>query len=366
MMGKVDTGPLRQLYDHLGIEPLYVLPSRAAWQLQERDPQEKLPETLTTSIDKVRDLAVMSRNYLQIGALEFSVGLDFLHGGRGAEAVQYFETARRQWLFIDHLPLISLAYFGTGMAYHQAGDYRQAAAAYFKVKQCIHQAETEPHRLETYEAERSLQAFWNDLERWLRQAINSLRSDFSNEQDDFLRAELGETRGEPDNETEQENSEQKASTTLVLRMQPARAMTAADINTLVFKTVDGIEALDRALTTTNTDQKRPRPTIGRLDYSTGDPITVEVTNVTTHTVAFCRWLMTTIPTDERTLDAAREDEEPQSWFTWQVQSGHIAKLVRVFVNSATGTILDEIELERLMEIIGHLAELRLNCQLTVN
>jgi len=147
-MNGVDTSPLRQLLDHLDITAHYVLPSLAAWQIQEHQGQEELPQSIGASIDRLRNVALMSRDYLQIGVFEFLVGVDMLQGGRTDEAIRHFDAARRQWLFIDHLPLISLAHFGQGMAFQVANKHQKAAAAYFKVKECLQQAEVEPHRLE--------------------------------------------------------------------------------------------------------------------------------------------------------------------------------------------------------------------------
>jgi hypothetical protein len=373
-MSKVDTGPLRQLYDHLGIEPLFVMPSLAAWQLQEQKPQQELPSTLLASVDRLRDLAVTSRNFLQIGAFEFTVGLDFLHGGRTEEAIPYFEAARRQWLFIDHLPLISLAHLAEGLAYHAAKEHGQAAASYFKVKQCLHEAEAEPYRLEKIEAERSLQAFWNDLERWLILAIGSLRRDFDRNQGELLRSELADVAGEESDEPDSMGREKRGAVSLSLRMNPCRAISAGDVDTLIYQTVDGIEVLNEALMPVQAGKRNPQPTVAGIHYSDQGNITIEVSNVASHTVAFCRWLMTTIPVENQpaadSVSKAPAEEmdnngNSRSWFRWQVQSGQVAELMRSYVKSVTGRELQEDDLEHLMQIIGHLAELRANCQLTV-
>lgn len=366
VMNRVDTGPLRQLYDQLGIEQNFVMPSRAAWQLQLRGPQEELPAALATSIEKLRDLAAMSGDYLQMGALEFSVGLDFLHGGRSYAAARYFETAKRKWLFSEHLPLVSLAHFAAGMAYQAAGEHRQAAAAYFKAKRCLHQAESEPHLLEKIEAERSLQAFWNDLERWLMLAIRSLQRDFTQEQDEFLRAELGNVPGDQDDMTKNEEDQLKGLTTLSLRMQSAGSMSATEFDLLVVQTVNDIELLSKALMPSGAGRNRPLPSIKRLKYADSEEITVELSGVSTHAVAFCRWLMTTIPDDMPRDDEVPEgDEAWQAWFRWQQRSGHVARLVRLFVKSVTGKEPSDADVDQLMQVISHLAELRLNCGLTV-
>ena len=377
-MSRFDTGSLRQLFDHLGIEPLYIMPSLAAWQIQEHDPQENLPAALAVSVDRLRDLAVMSRNYLQIGVFEFFVGLDFLQGKRTTEAVQYFETAKRQWLFIDHLPLISLAHLAMGMAHHAAGEYRQAAAAYFKVKQCLQQAEMEPYRLEKIEAERSLQSFWNDLERVLMMATNSLRRDFDMEQEDRLKSGLGTVADEaPDDESGEDNA-----SNLTLNMRPVRAMSAADVNDLIGRTVDGIEILNAALIPPGELDSRPPLTITRISYADQGEVTLELSNVSMHAVAFCRWLMTTIPTEtqpagtptEQPAEDAegspggpqpREDDSSPAWFKLQVRSGQVGKLIKAYVKSVTGREPEAHEIERLIQVVGHLAELRTNYQLTL-
>lgn len=361
-MSKVDTGPLRQLYDHLGVEPDYLVSSFLSYQLQERNPGEQLPEALTRSIDKLRDLAVMNRDYLQIGALEFALGLDFLHGGRNAEAVGYFEAARRQWLFIDHLPLISLAHFGAGMAHQEAGDYRQAAASYFKVKQCLQLAEAEPHRLEVIESERSLQAFWNDLERSLKLAVDTLRRQFSQEEDENLRAELGEVPGEEDTES----SARQSLVALKLQMQPTSSMSADDVHALIFKTVEGIELLCTTLTPSGEEQSRPRPTISSLTFANQDQITIELENVAKHAVTLVRWLVASVtPEDSATANSSGTEKGSRAWFRWQAQPGYLAAILKTFVQSAAGKVLDETEVDQLIQAIGHLAELRLNCYLTV-
>jgi tetratricopeptide (TPR) repeat protein len=366
VMNRVDTGPLRQLYDQLGIEQNFVMPSRAAWQLQGGGPQAELPAALATSIEKLRDLAAMSGDYLQMGALEFSIGLDFLHGGRSHAAVRYFETAQRKWLFCEHLPLLSLAHLAAGMAYQASGEHRQAAAAYFKAKRCLHQAETEPHLLEKIEAERSLQAFWNDLERWLMLAIRSLQRDFTQEQDEFLRAELGDVPGDQDDMTKHEEDQQKGLTTLSLRMQSAEIMSATEFDLLVVQTVSDIELLNKALTPTGAGLNRPQPSMKRLKYADSEQITIELSNVSTHAVAFCRWLMTTIPNDmPRDEEVPEGDEASRAWFRWRQPSGHFARLVRVFVKSVTGKEPSDADVDLLMQVISHLAELRLNCRLTV-
>jgi hypothetical protein len=365
-MSKVDTGPLRQLYDHLGVEPDYRISSFVAYQLQERNPEERLPLTLTRSIDQLRDLAVMSRDYLQIGALDFALGLDFLHGGRNTEAVGYFEAARRQWLFIDHLPLIALAHFGAGMAHHETGDYRQAAGAYFKAMQCLQQAGAEPHRLEKIEVERSLQAFWNDLERGLNLAVAALRRDFSQEQDEMLRAEVGDVPGEQGAESGEGQSDPDVLAKLTLEMQPAGSMSADDVDALVLKSVDGIERLSAVLAPSGTEQNRPRPTISRLYYTDQSRITIEIDNVAKHAVNLIRWLVTSVtPVEPSNAGSPQSKEGSETWFRWQARPGHIAEIIKTFVQSATGEALDETASNELIEVIGHLAELRLNCQLTV-
>lgn len=324
-----------------------------------------MPDTLKSSIDKLRDLAVMSRDYLQIGALEFSLGLDFLHGGRNAEAVDYFEAARRQWFFIDHLPLISLAYFAAGMAHQEEGDYRQAAAAYFKVMQCLQEAGAEPYRLEKIESERSLQAFWNDLERWLKLAVNRLRRDFSEEQDEMLRGELGDIPGKKGTGPDEQQGEPEALTKVTLQMKTAGSMSADDVDGLIFKTVDGIELLSAALTPAATDQEWPRPVINRLT-SDRNQITIEIDDVAKHTVNLIRWLVTSIsPVEPSEAGLPESDKGSATWFRWQARPGYMAEIVKKFVQSATGRILDEAAIDQLMQAIGHLAELRLNCHLTV-
>ncbi len=364
-MSKVDTGPLRQLYDHLGVEPDYRVSSFVSYQLQERNPGEGLPDKLMASIDKLRDLAVMNRDYKQIGALEFALGLDFLHGGRNSEAVGYFEAARRQWLFIDHLPLISLAYFGAGMAHQEAGDYRQAATAYFKVKQCLQQAEAEPHRVEKIEAERSLQAFWNDLERWLNLAVDTLRREFSQEQDESLRAELGDIPSEKDKERRRRRGEH-ALASLTLQMRPTGSMSANDVDALLYRTVDGIELLNAALTPADADQPGPRPTIRKLAYTDQVQITIEIANVAIHAITFIRWLTTSITPEPRSSDSLPGGEEKSAtWFRWQAQHNSLADILKKFVHSATGKDLGQAEIDQLIQVAGHLAELRLNCHLTV-
>jgi len=354
-MSKVDTEPLRQLYSHLGVEPDYRISSFVAYQLQERNPEEQLPATLASSIDELRDLAVISRDYLQIGAMEFALGLDFLQGGRNREAASYFEAAQQQWIFIDHLPLIALAYFGAGMAHQAAGDYREAAAAYFKVQQTLILAEAEPHRVEQIEAERSLQAFWNDLSRSLRRAIDTLRNDFSEKQDEILRTALGDFSGK-----DAEPGAGDSLTTLTLQMQPPTSMAANDVDALIFKTVDGVEFLSSTLTPFGADQRKPR--IRRLAYTDRGPITIEIDDVAKHAVTLMRWLVNSIAA-ENSLPGNLEGSG--TWFRWRAQPGHMAAVIKTFIQSAAGKVLDDAQIEQVIQVIGHLAELRLNCQLIV-
>jgi tetratricopeptide (TPR) repeat protein len=359
-MSKVDTEPLRQLYQHLGVKPDYRISSFVSFQLQERNPEEKLPATLTRSIDDLRDLAVMNRDSKQIGALDFDLGLDFLQGGRNDEAAAYFEAARRQWLFSDDLSLISLAHFAAGMAHHGAEDYSQAAAAYFKVKQCLQQAEAEPYLLEKITAERNLEDFWNDLVRQLNVAVDRLRRDFREKQDRILRAALGDFPGQRDSGSKK----QDALTTLTLQMQPTRAMSVDDVDLLIFKTLDGIELLSSVLTPSGADERRPK--ISRLTYAGQNPITIEIDNVAKNAVNLIRWLVKSISVEEpQPASTPGGEDGSESWFRWRAQPGYMAEILKKYTKSATGKVLDEAQIDQLMQAIGHLAELRLNCQLTV-
>lgn len=389
-MNSFDADPLRELFEHLGIKPLYLMPSLAAWQLQAFNPQKDLPVALSVSVDRLRDLAVTSRDYLQIGVFEFFVGLDFLQARRSEDAVEHFDLARRQWIFIDHLPLIALAQMGTGMAYQGAGEFQRAMAAYFKVKQCLEEAEREPYRLEKIEKKRSLQAFWNDLERLLRQAVSSLQRDFDYQQEDLLKSDRGDNTNlgfDANDENTADSAADSASPiaaeatnrgAVTLNMQSTGAISATDVNDLLYRTVAEIEVLNVALSRLDEPEDHLTPEVTNIAFAGQGELTIDIVNVSQHVVLFCRWLMATIPARMRSAEAgqdrpgggspgdARQDntDSPPSWFKLQVESGRVANILKAYVKSVTGREPDAREIEQLVQVAVHLAELRTNYQLT--
>ena len=59
-------------------------------------------------------------------------------------------------------------------------------------------------------------------------------------------------------------------------------------------------------------------------------------------------------------------DSSQSWFSLQVESGRVANLIRAYVKSVTGREPEAHEVERLVQVVVHLAELRTNFQLTLS
>ncbi|UCG23612.1 MAG: hypothetical protein JSW55_15925 [Chloroflexota bacterium] len=396
-MNSFDADPLRALFEHLGIRPVYLMPSLAAWQLQASNPQKDLPVALSVSVDTLRDLAVTSKDFLQIGVFEFFVGLDFLQARRSKDAVEHFDSARRQWIFIDHLPLIALAHMGAGMAHQGAGEFKQAMAAYFKVKQCLQDAEKEPYRLEKLERKSSLQDFWNDLESLLRQAVGSLQRDFDSQQEERLKSDLGDETDFGDEVDLGEDADAGISTdsdadsapptpdeandtgVLTLNMQPPGALSATDVNDLLYQTIAEIEVLNGALSLADEPQARRLPEVSKIAYAEQAVLTVEVVNVSQHVLLFCRWLMAILPARPGPAEAGGDQagapptsdgrqvgaDFSRSWFRLQVESGRVANLIKAYVKSVTKREPEDREIERLVQVIVHLAELRANYQLTL-
>jgi hypothetical protein len=67
------------------------------------------------------------------------------------------------------------------------------------------------------------------------------------------------------------------------------------------------------------------------------------------------------PMSRRCLDSGKS----LTWLRWRVQPAYIGESVSSFVLSATGNSPDESAVQHLIQIINHLAELRLNCNLKV-
>jgi hypothetical protein len=59
------------------------------------------------------------------------------------------------------------------------------------------------------------------------------------------------------------------------------------------------------------------------------------------------------------------DERSGNWLRWQARPGYMTEIVKTRVQLVTGNVLDEAAVNQTVQVVGHLAELRLNYQLTV-
>ena len=85
-------------------------------------------------------------------------------------------------------------------------------------------------------------------------------------------------------------------------------------------------------------------------------------DVAKHAMTLMRWLVNSIPVEK---SPPGSQEGSGTWFRWRAQPGHMAEVIKTFIQSAAGKVLDETQIEQVIQVIGHLAELRLNCQLIV-
>jgi len=213
-------------------------------------------------------------------------------------------------------------------------------------------------------------------------AISSLRRDFDSKQKKRLERDLLGASAVTESVDHLDADPEELAPGLMLHLRWPPVVTASDIQEILCQAIEAIDALNEALSQRDDSGRQEPLEVTAIDYSDRTTLTIELSNISDHTNAFCRWLLSTerVPAAafenlqspspaERAekADGAREEGDMSfgQWFERQAQSGRLAGMIDSYVKAARGREPEELEIERLVQAVKHLAKLRLNCQLTV-
>lgn len=118
------------------LEWLYPDPSPDIFTVRDyrnRYPFTRLGPLATNDIDRYQRINRAIGSHVQIGLCEFHVGLIYLHEGDFRGAMQQFDHARHQWVFVNQSAAIALTHLARTVALRLAGHYESALVSAGKV-----------------------------------------------------------------------------------------------------------------------------------------------------------------------------------------------------------------------------------------
>jgi hypothetical protein len=98
-----------------------------------RYPFTRLGALATGDIDRYQRINRAIGNHVQIGLCEYHIGLIYLHEGDFRGAVQQFDLARHQWVFVNQSAAIALTHMGRTVALRLGHHFESAMMSAGKV-----------------------------------------------------------------------------------------------------------------------------------------------------------------------------------------------------------------------------------------